>query len=77
MNKKFIGTLLLAMMMTVTGCGNGKTETTNTTVSAEENAQASETEETGKAVVEHSLGTRLWCIRCYGCTWIRRSGLTT
>ena len=57
MNKKFIGTLLLAMMMTVTGCGNGKTETTNTTVSAEENAQASETEETGKVVVEHSLGT--------------------
>ena len=57
MNKKFIVTLLAAMMITVTGCGNGKTETTNTTVSEGENTQVSEKEESPVVVVEHSLGT--------------------
>ena len=56
MNRKLVGILLTAMMITVTGCGNAANQT-NTEASAQENIVESNAQEEGTVIVEHSLGT--------------------
>ena len=50
MNKKLVITLLLAVMVTVTGCGNKVAQTNTAAVAQEENAQdKTETNEVAEA----------------------------